>query len=275
MTPTLYSNYMKFRRIVKRNLDNNIIDLSNIDFIPVPTLLPLIQYMDLNSKMWDTPNSDVNNFIEKVYGVQKHTDTTMPLFRLNRYPVNEYGILSEEIESYLDNVTDDILKFLPNNVDLDSIFYLLYELILNIYIHSRFKNAYILGQKYPKINTIDICLIDDGITIPGDFEKSNFDFNSDGEAIFDAINGKSTDKGKVGLHGRGLNTSARLTSLGFGEEMFIVSRNGMCRINSKGAKIKDIQEPYIKGTFIAVRVNTNKINNLSNYYKKVKPIRRL
>lgn len=113
----------------------------------------------------------------------------------------------------------------------------------------------------------DVCIIDDGISIPGSLEETGIFFDEDAEAIFNAINGESSDKEDFGLHGRGLNTSASITSLGFGEEMLISSRNGTCTINGSGIKLwKNV--PYIQGTFISLRVNTNKIKNIHEYTKK-------
>ncbi len=146
------------------------------------------------------------------------------------------------------------------NLDEAGVNLIVYEMLTNIYKHSEFNNAYILCQKYPKANKLDICMIDDGVTIPGSFENYNVTFINDTEAIFDAINGKTTDKEHYQLHGRGLNTTASIASLGFGEEMLIASRNGVCTVNPKGVKLWYKNMPIIHGTFITVRVNTNNIN---------------
>jgi hypothetical protein len=49
--------------------------------------------------------------------------------------------------------------------------------------------------------------LDTGISIPGLFEKSGFDFKDGCDDIYRAINGKSSDILKEGIRGIGLNSS--------------------------------------------------------------------
>lgn len=62
------------------------------------------------------------------------------------------------------------------------------------------------------------------------------DFVDDSEAIYEAINGRTSDKEKINLHGRGLNTAANITSQGFMGQMLIASRNGVCTVNKRGIR---------------------------------------
>ena len=129
---------------------------------------------------------------------------------------------------------------------------------------------HILCQEYPKINTLDVCIIDDGISIPGSFEEVGIDFINDSEAIYDAVNCKSSDKEGEGLEGRGLNTSVNITSLGYGEEILIASRNGICIINNKSAMLYENPSSNLIGTFISLRVNNNILKNNYSIYEKTK-----
>ncbi len=141
-------------------------------------------------------------------------------------------------------------------------------IVIKIQVYSPYNIATsILCQKYPCVNTIDICIIDDGIFIPGSFEESNIKVINDSETIFEAINGETTDKEKYALHGRGLNTSVSITTLGYGEEMLIASRDGTCTITKEGVKLWD-DLSFIEGTFVTLRANTNKIKNIHNYTKR-------
>ena len=113
---------------------------------------------------------------------------------------------------------------------------------------------------------IDICIFDNGIGIPGSFKESLMDSKNDYEAIFDAINGKTTDKEKFVIHGMGLKSTARLTTLGFEGEVLISSGNGICEITKKGAN------PYLNthemnGTFVILRIKNKKIENIYEYLK--------
>ena len=99
------------------------------------------------------------------------------------------------------------------------------------------------------------------------------DFKNDSEAIFEAINGKTTDKEKYNLHGRGLNSTARITTLGFDGEMLIASKSGFCIITKNGAKTYE-NKNQINGTFIILRLSNKKIDNIYDYlkYEKINKI---
>ena len=79
---------------------------------------------------------------------------------------------------------------------MQSVNYILYEILRNIYKHSKFKNAYIQINYYRTIQNFDICIIYDSIGIPGSFSESAINYEQDDERIYNAINGKTTDKEK-------------------------------------------------------------------------------
>lgn len=267
MLPSLITNLKKFESIIKNNGDKNIMDLSQQSFLAPSTLLPVLQYMELNNINQYISNKSNENYLRKVLGKEKCTDNTFPLRKLKSFKYDNYIQVSDKIESYLSDLTDEIIDLIPLNLDTNGMNLLFYELLTNIYKHSKCNNAYILCQRYPNINLADVCIIDDGISIPGSLEEHDLYCSNDSESIFKAINGASSDKEGHGLHGRGLNTIATITSFGFGEEMLISSRNGACTINKNRIKLYS-HVPYIQGTFISLRVNTNKINNIYDYTKR-------
>lgn len=267
MPQSLIGNLRKFNKIIKDNNGCNVMDLSRYQFLAPPTLLPLLQYMELHGINKYCPNDLTKHYLEKVLGKEKCSDTTIPLRKLKKFQYSEYFQVADEIEMYLSDLTDEIVELIYSDIDFQSINVLFYEMLTNIYKHSQCTNAYILCQKYPRVNIIDICLIDDGITIPGSFESNCMDFTDDCEAIYEAINGRTSDKEKANLHGRGLNTVANITSQGFGGEMLIASRNGVCTVNKRGIKTWKHNVPCIDGTFVTLRINTNKIN-IYNYLER-------
>lgn len=267
MPPSLIDNLIKFSQILKDNEGNDVMDLSKYTFLAPPTLLPVLQYMELHDINQYIPNPSTRSYLEKVLGREKCTDTTIPLRKLKTFNFTDYFQVADKIELYLSDLTDEIIGLIPLSLDLAGMNILLYELLTNIYKHSKCDNAYILCQWYPNVQLADVCIIDDGISIPGSLEETGEFFDEDAEAIFNAINCTSSDKEDYGLHGRGLNTSAAIASLGFREEMLISSRDGTCIIDEKGITLyKNV--PYIQGTFISLRVNTNKIRNIHEYTKK-------
>ncbi|WP_407392149.1 hypothetical protein [Methanobrevibacter sp.] len=224
------------RHIEKLNENICRID-KNLDPI---ILLPLLQYSQENK---------IYECVLENYHVKK----------LKNFKYEEYYLVSEKIDNYLSELSDEILETFPDNIDLQSISFLLYELLINIYKHSKFNNAYV--QINSMENEIILCIIDDGIGIPGSFNEGNLTYKNDCEAIYDSINGKTTDKEKFNLHGRGLNTRARITTIGFGGEMLIASGLGVCDITSEGAKLF-FNENGINGTFIILKINNKKVDNL-------------
>lgn len=219
-------------------------------------LLPLLQHVGINPL----------KLKEEFKKISENSE--IEIKKLKFYKFTDFISISDKIENYLSEFTDETHKILPKNVDIQSIDFLLYEILLNIYKHSKFKNAYIQFIIRDS-DKIDICIIDDGIGIPGSFKEASFDFENDCESIYGAINGKTTDKEKYNLHGRGLNSSARITSLGFDGEMLIASGTGICIINKNGAKTY-LNENKIKGTFIIIRINNKKIDNIYDYIKHEK-----
>ena len=265
MPLSLISQIKKTKTIIEENKNKECIDLSKYRFIAPTTLLPLLQYMELN-KINYIPHNNTKHYLNMVLGEGRSNTNTIPLRKLKKFQGNYFQI-ADSIELYLSNLTDEIVDLIDSEVDTQSFNLLFYGMLDNIYKHSKFNNAYVLCQKYPYVNTIDICIIGDGISIPGSFEESNIKVINDSETIFEAINGETTDKEKYALHGRGLNTSVSITTLGYGEEMLIASRNGTCTITKEGVKLWD-DLSFIEGTFVTLRVNTNKIKNIHNYTKR-------
>lgn len=185
------------------------------------------------------------------------------IIKLKKFKFDEYFTISDKIDEYLSKLSDEIINSLPAKTDVQSISFLLYELLINIYKHSRFENACI---KIDVKDEIEIQIIDDGIGIPGSFSEGNITYKNDCEAIYEAINGKTTDKEKFNLHGRGLNTSARITTIGFGGDMLISSGFGICEIKSNGARLY-LNENQINGTFIILKITNKKVDNIYDCLK--------
>jgi hypothetical protein len=183
--------------------------------------------------------------------------------KLKFYEFNDFLNVSDKIEEYLSEFTDELEALLPKDADMQSINFLLYEVLINVYKHSKFKNA---NVQIDANGIINIIIHDDGIGIPGSFKEAGIEFFDDANAIYDALNGKTTDKEKFNLHGRGLNSTARITTLGFEGRMLISSWNGTCIITKNGIR-KINNEIFIDGTFILLQINNKKIDNIYRYLK--------
>ena len=83
-------------------------------------------------------------------------------------------------------------------------YFLIRELIGNIYEYSGFSNASMMAQIYKQKRFVEITILDDGISIPGCFEKHGNVISSDSDAIISAINGKISTKTEDEPRGFGL-----------------------------------------------------------------------
>ena len=142
----------------------------------------------------------------------------------------------------------------------------MYEILINVYKHSKFKSAYCKVLAGNDDEDIDIRIFDNGIGISKSFEDASMPSKDDCEAIFEAINGKTSAREKYCLRGRGLNSTARLITLGFGGEMLIVSGRGICRVTKEGAK-SHFKTQSIKGTFVILKIKSRKVRNIYEYLK--------
>ncbi|WP_296790133.1 ATP-binding protein [uncultured Methanobrevibacter sp.] len=193
------------------------------------------------------------------------SDESLKIKELKHYSFNDFNKVSEKIDEYLSTFTNQILKFLPKDADIQSIDFMLYELLVNIYKHSKFENAYIqiINESDEDIN---ICIFDNGIGIPKSFEDASIPSENDCEALFDSINGKTSDKEKYSLRGRGLNSTARITTLGLCGNMTIASGSGVCTVTKNGAKTY-FNDHNINGTFVILKIKNKKVDNIYKYLK--------
>ncbi|MDR3291503.1 MAG: hypothetical protein LBT10_05060 [Methanobrevibacter sp.] len=277
MSYSLLDDFKKFMGIIDNHTGENSLNLTNHNFIGATILLPLFAYSKQNNinTFISKQNNPLTLHLEKVLQHKPPNNTTIPFEELPP-KMTEY-----EIANFAENIRNKLLS----DVEKQPFEFLIYEFLINIYDHSKFKNGYTLTQKYPNIKVIDACLIDDGVSIPGNFESAGFEFEDDAEAILESINGKSTrvdDESIDGIYeenisGRGLNSTTQLVTLGFDEDMLIASRKGLCYINSKGANLFNIDEKFIKGTYVSIRINERKLENFYECmgYKKIKKNRKL
>jgi hypothetical protein len=132
--------------------------------------------------------------------------------------------------------------------------YLIGEMVTNIYEHSMFNNALVMAQKYATKKYVDICFCDNGISIPGSFERAGMFFEDDFEAIGAAINGTSSKMNHE--RGWGMGSSARICLEGLGGSMLIASRGGTIEFHQGNPKRyidTDRSDYRYSGTLISMR----------------------
>ncbi|RAP46462.1 MAG: hypothetical protein BZ136_07590 [Methanosphaera sp. rholeuAM74] len=139
------------------------------------------------------------------------------------------------------------------------------ELTGNIYDHTPFEQdyasyGYCYAQEYPTWKKVDICVYDDGLSIPGKLEKNNIQFDDDCEAIEQVISGYSTIPNRD--RGNGLGSCLKLMDANCGSAL-IVSRGAALEIDSKLREYQYHQldnKDVFKGTLITIKLRNNPVN---------------
>jgi hypothetical protein len=167
--------------------------------------------------------------------------------------------VNEQTNSLIDSMEDKI----PNNFG-DSVKYILGEISDNMDDHSNFTFGSLMAQYYPKKEHLDLAILDNGITIPFNFEKNNISFEKDSDAIKKAVYGEvSTKKGEK-MRGYGLRSCKDISLEGINGELHIVSRKGLLILKEGSSNFYDFKGVSLDGTFLYFRLPTPK-NKVSIY----------
>jgi len=254
MPSDLLSNYLEFTKI-RNSCSGKIVDLSSHYWMFPTTLLPLITYLQSKGIGYVEPKSPklssyMSHMMTQQNGFCTDGKTYLPITRL---PTNQ-----EKAKNILQQIFS--LPDIGNDCGGEQAFkYLISELVDNIYQHSCFRFANIMAQKYPTLKFVDISILDDGISIPGCFEKAGMRLN-DCDALIDAINGLSTKEKDRGF---GLCSCVRIFTEGIKGQILIVSRNGAISFeNNKTIAYKLHDSHKLNGTLINVRtpISTEAVN---------------
>lgn len=149
----------------------------------------------------------------------------------------------------------------PDLAKSSAIKYIISEFCDNVEQHSQFTHASIMTQYYKSKSFIDIGIIDNGLSIPGVFEKNKIVFKEDAEAIDMAIHGKSTKK--EGGRGKGLISTRNIVEKGLKGEFYVVSRGGMVTTgHGRDRKLFKFENLSLAGTlgYIRFEVPKNEVN---------------
>ncbi len=182
-------------------------------------------------------------------------------------PINHFindGSSTKVIEREMKEVFEIVRINFPKEL-WTPIFYLLSELTDNMDQHSKFTVGSIMVQYYKNKGFIDIGILDNGLTIPGVYEKNKIEFSTDIEAIMKSTKGIST-KFNEGGRGKGLETSKKLVNDGLEGEFYIISRKGMLISKQNNEDVMKKTNFALGGTLVYSRFNIPKKNlNIYEY----------
>ncbi len=249
-------DYLKYCAYKIQYKQKGYLDLSGEKFMYPTTLLPLLILIgEIPPNETIMPeNRDLANYIQVALGqhLTHDTKTYIPLTKLPKQQ-RDASLIVEKIR----RLAEDTEIAVENSNEL---IYIVEELIANIYEHSEFREAYIFAQRYKNRGVMDLCFVDDGITIPRSFERIGiiYDRNLHAEAIYNALHGLSS-KREPG-RGTGLKSVGRVVREGFEGEILIVSGFGAVYAAAKGEPlfINLLEETEFKGTLASIRVPLKK-----------------
>lgn len=258
MIPSLLDNFNTYIKLIKeyKVSESSIINIDSCKFLTPTIISPLLNYMlTYNKKIKKHHNENINAHFHRILGLTQHKDTTLPFRWLNKNVDN-----SEEL-------TKEILKIMnPIEGMHNALKYIFHEVISNVYDHSEFNLAFVLGQNYPKLGLTDFCFMDNGVSIPGSFREANFKVKNDCDSIIKAINGFSTkDNDEFVGRGTGLNSIINIVNKGAKGDVLIVSGDGLIEIKNSNVYAKFIPKGFLKGTLVSLRLSSNKPIDIYKY----------
>lgn len=129
------------------------------------------------------------------------------------------------------------------------------EIIDNVDTHSECEFGSLLIQNYPNKEFLDICIADDGISIPGSYDKYGIDFEDNEEALRMAFEeGISTRPDTGGKRGYGLRTTAEMICSGLGGQVMLSSRDVTLFRNGHTTIVREFGGKSWDGTVFAARI---------------------
>lgn len=255
--PSMWPDYRRFADLRKGARTTGLLDMSDVDWVCPTTLLPLTGFL-VTSKGGDLrylppSDGDVANYIRLMIASSPRDRPPHKSYVSNNFlPRNQANA---------DAILNRVMKLQNDGREIggqSAFAYLIGELTTNIYEHSEFRNAMVMAQRYQKKGFVEVTFYDDGITIPGSLRKAGFSYDTDLEAIKDAVNGRSSKEELERGYGLGTNVRMCTDIDGLGGKVLVVSGRGAfeyCLVKSEQCLYNLGESLYsLDGTLISIRI---------------------
>ena len=241
--------YQTLTKIDQNN--DNLFDLSNAKapFYPL-ILLPLGVYIN-DSKSECVLPSEGNSLITEVM-FPKGTDhnenfsqKVLPIVHLTNH---------SDIKSRDQLICDFIeaLKLNTKELDSNSLFYPITELLNNVFEHSKKDEGWVFAIVDKKNKFIDVCIVDSGRGLRRSYiEEENLNI-SHLEAIGQAMTGHSTKKDKD--RGYGLFTTKNIICKGLLGNFLVITGNAVLIAEGGDEKVIELDRNIWNGVVLAYRI---------------------
>ena len=238
------------------------LDLSEVNWaLPCSVILISGKLMEILSKGAEVSylppkNSKVRDWLSNIgfpIGKKDDGNTFVSIKHFSNNPKDRNQV-NKESNALMESMEGKI----PNTFG-SSVKYILGELADNMDEHSNFTFASLMAQYYPRKEYLDMAVLDNGITIPFNFEKNNISFNKDSEAIRKALSGEVTTKKDEKMRGYGLKSCRDISLKEIKGELHVVSRRGLVILKeSEEPRFYDFEDVFLNGTFLYFRLPTPK-----------------
>ena len=256
--PALIESYLRFCAYRDKFLREKHINLETDQWFYPTTLLPLADFIKEHKGMKCTmPSNEVTkNYIASIIDGPDPKAESLSYCPMVSLPTQK---------DWAENALEPLYKVQDNGRYCggeNAFKYMIGELFDNIYQHSHFRHAFVTAQRYANLGFTEICVFDDGITIPGSFEKSDKEtIRPDVQAIAQALQGATT---KDEDRGYGLGTCTNIATTALKGKLMVVSGSGLVHLAHGQEHIfRDLSSDsklHLHGTLIGIRIPINEGN---------------
>lgn len=235
-----------------------IIDLSSIKFSQPIITLPLAALISEEKLEFKKPANGncfgylkYFNFPNGLTKFEKISSGYIPIYKFSAAKKDQRSLIdkSEIIENLIKICTEKIGS--PKGA-INALELAVDEIIDNIEEHSEAQYGWINAQYYPTKEYLDMCILDRGITILGNYKKHGISISDDSEALKNALEGLSTRPETI--RGSGFRTFTNMIRGGFGGEMVVISGRAIAYANKQDLPlVKNLSLDW-QGTIIAIRI---------------------
>lgn len=179
-------------------------------------------------------------------------------------PIMRFPLLGERSRAHVTSVGSAVANLLRSRLDLSGriftgVNYLISEILDNVIEHSFSHGGGIICQDYARKGYMDICIFDNGVTIPGSYRRAKLldDRSTDAQALQTTINRRLSTKNTAGSvnRGFGISSSRQMLVHGLQGEFPIFSGSALYVSTPREEKVFPLPNHLgLHGTIVGLRI---------------------
>lgn len=178
--------------------------------------------------------------------------------------IMRFPLLGERSRAHVTSVGSAVANLLRSRLDLSGriftgVNYLISEILDNVIEHSFSHGGGIICQDYARKGYMDICIFDNGVTIPGSYRRAKLldDRSTDAQALQTTINRRLSTKNTAGSvnRGFGISSSRQMLVHGLQGEFLIFSGSALYVSTPREEKVFPLPNHLgLHGTIVGLRI---------------------